>query len=391
MYPEYLDSFHKMNPDTDNFSYDQHNRLLLDESTEFAGSYNRNFKKTGINAECIITNDANLQNKWLSERGIKSSSDIILEQIKKQRPEILWIESVLNLNAQWLRNIKNEVKSIKLIIAYHCAPYTPSILEKLRSVDFVITCTPGIKEDLETKGIRSYLVYHGFDSDLLSRIKVNHIAKRNNLVFSGSLFPGDDYHNARIAFIERLIEEKVDLSLYVNLEKLYKIKLKQSIYHVARLLNKLKLNKIMDNFKVFEYGKSKIRSYSKELVESNHAPLFGIEMYDLFNISDTVLNMHVGVAGDYAGNMRIFEVTGVGSCLLTDNKKNIGELFETDKEILVYNSTEDCLEKIKWLSDHEEERKKIADEGHWKTLKYHTVENRCKQIHEIISKELGKL
>jgi spore maturation protein CgeB len=103
------------------------------------------------------------------------------------------------------------------------------------------------------------------------------------------------------------------------------------------------------------------------------------------------LNMHVGVAGDYAGNMRIFEVTGVGSCLLTDNKKNIGELFETDKEILVYNSTEDCLEKIKWLSDHEEERKKIADEGHWKTLKYHTVENRCKQIHEIISKELGKL
>jgi spore maturation protein CgeB len=114
-------------------------------------------------------------------------------------------------------------------------------------------------------------------------------------------------------------------------------------------------------------------------------------MYNLFGISDAVLNMHVGIAGNCAGNMRMFEVTGVGSCLLTDNKKNISDLFDIGSEILVYNNVEDCIEKINWLNEHEEERKSIASRGHQKTLKYHTVGNRCCQIVDIISGELNRL
>ena len=80
------------------------------------------------------------------------------------------------------------------------------------------------------------------------------------------------------------------------------------------------------------------------------------------------MNIHIGVAGDYAGNMRIFEVTGVGSCLLTDNKKNMSDLFEPGKEVVVYDSPEDCIAKVKWLLENENERKKIAGSGQKKTL-----------------------
>jgi spore maturation protein CgeB len=113
-------------------------------------------------------------------------------------------------------------------------------------------------------------------------------------------------------------------------------------------------------------------------------------MYELFSHSKSVLNIHVGVAGDYAGNMRLFEVTGVGSCLLTDNKKNLPDLFIPGAEVVVYDNVNDCIDKIKWLSQNETERIKIAASGHQRTLTDHTVEKRCRQIIDIINSELGK-
>lgn len=390
MYQGYLESFHNKHPQIDNLSYDEYCNLLLNDTTEFAGSYNKNFRKLGIDAKCIITNDILLINKWRSENRIKSREikDVIFEQIKIYNPEILWLENLTNINRSWLNYVKEEVKSIKLIIAYHCAPYNQSLLEKMRGVDFVITCTPGIKSALEKEGIRSYLVYHGFDQDLLSRLDNHGNKPKKNLVFSGSLFPGGNIHNDRIAFIERLLKERIELSLFVNLEKSYKIKIKQSIYFLSDLMKKLNMERLRDRIQLFEYARDPVKSYSKILLKTNQQPVFGIDMYNLFNLSDIVLNFHIGAAGDYAGNMRLFEVTGVGSCLLTDNKKNIGELFDVNNEIVVYNSIEDCIEKAKWLMQHEDERKKIASCGHKKTLQNHTVEDRCKTIIDIINKEL---
>jgi spore maturation protein CgeB len=50
---------------------------------------------------------------------------------------------------------------------------------------------------------------------------------------------------------------------------------------------------------------------------------------------------------------------------------------------------EDCIEKARWLLDHEDERNKVALAGQQKTLKFHTVENRCRTIIEIIENELS--
>jgi spore maturation protein CgeB len=63
-------------------------------------------------------------------------------------------------------------------------------------------------------------------------------------------------------------------------------------------------------------------------------------------------------------------------------------LFNAGSEVVVYENAEDCIAKVKWLLDHEDERKKIALAGQQKTLKYHTVENRCRSIIEIINNEL---
>jgi len=390
MYPGYLESFYRKNPQTNVQPYEDHYNLLINDATEFAGSYTRNFRKLGIDAKCIISNDKLLQTKWKYENNLNSdrNSDILYEQINSYKPDILWIENLGYINNDWFNNVKKNIKSVKLIIAYHCAPYDKDTLGKLRNADFIITCTPGLKKAFESEGLKAYLVYHGFDKDLLSGIKRKEDGFVNKLVFSGSLITGGSFHNSRIDLIESLLKEKIDLSLYVTLENSYKIKVKQLIYLTSGLLKKLKMARLTERISIFEYGRSPVKNYSNSLLRSNHLPLYGIDMYNLFSNSRIVLNFHIGVAGDYAGNMRMFEVTGVGSCLLTDNKKNMSDLFETDKEVVVYDNPDDCINKVKWLLEHEEERKQIAMMGQKRTLETHTVENRCKSIIDIINAEL---
>ena len=370
--------------------YEAHINLLLGDSTEFVGSYIRNFRKLGVDANCVIANDSYLQKKWRQENGIKTDKyqDILFEQVNSYKPDILWIENLSYVSLGWLNSVRQQIKSVRLIVGYHCAPFNAKVLDSLGGVDFIITCTPGLNSIIENKGKKSYLVYHGFDKDLLAGINSETGIYQNDFIFSGSLISGGDFHNNRIKLIERILKENIDIGLYVNLENKYKIWTKQSIYLFTSFLKKLKMGKLINKLKVLEYGKTWVDNYSETLIKLKKPPVYGIEMYNLFHQSKIVLNYHIGVAGDFAGNMRMFEVTGVGSCLLTDNKKNMKDLFNTDSEVVVYDSADDCIAKVKWLLEHEDERKKIALGGQQRTLKFHTVENRCETIIEIINNEL---
>lgn len=391
MYDGNLRSFYSDNSVVRDLSYDDHYKMLLDGSTEFVSSYTKTYNKLGVEARCIIANDSRLQGKWVSENGFKStrSEKVILEQTKQYQPEVLLIEDSRFINKEWLAVVKKEVKSIKLVIAYHCAPYRSNILDTFKNIDFLITCTPGLKDEFGKFGIKTYSVYHGFDSDFIERIKPGNTIRENSLIFSGSLFPGNGYHTERIELIESFLKEKIDISLYVNIEKSCKIKAKQGIHVVNSFLKRIRLNKINSFFSLLEHGEKPIKNYTSSLLRVKHEPIYGLEMYSLLAKSKIVLNNHGEIAGDYAGNMRLFEATGVGSCLLTDNKKNMSELFEPDYEVVVYYSPEDCIAKAKWLLENDAERKKIAIAGQNRTLKDHTVEKRCNQIIDIITKELA--
>jgi len=86
--------------------------------------------------------------------------------------------------------------------------------------------------------------------------------------------------------------------------------------------------------------------------------------------------------------MRLFEATGVGSCLVTDWRKNIRELFEPDREVVTYRSPEECVEKATWLLDHPRERLEIARAGQARALKDHTFVPRGAQLDAIVRSAL---
>ena len=111
-------------------------------------------------------------------------------------------------------------------------------------------------------------------------------------------------------------------------------------------------------------------------------------MLRVLHQSRITLNHHIDVAGDYAGNIRLFEATGMGSLLVTDWKKNLHEMFEPDREIVAYRTPEECVEKVEYYLTHDDEREAIARAGQQRTLRDHTFRQRMQELEGIVLKYL---
>ncbi|MNY21625.1 Spore protein YkvP [compost metagenome] len=121
-----------------------------------------------------------------------------------------------------------------------------------------------------------------------------------------------------------------------------------------------------------------------ELSRSLRPSVFGLAMFQTLQQSRLSFNSHIDLSPRSASNMRMFEATGVGSCLVTDWKENIHTLFEPDREVVTYRSVDECLEKVRWLLDHPAEREAIAKAGQARTLREHTIPHRARRFDEIL-------
>jgi hypothetical protein len=111
-----------------------------------------------------------------------------------------------------------------------------------------------------------------------------------------------------------------------------------------------------------------------------HPAVFGEEMLGLLHCSRVSLNMHTDAVQGEAANMRLFEVTGIGGCLLTDGGSNLKDLFEPDVEVAVYANLDECREKSTYLMENRQARDALAEAGRKRTLRSHTTALRCQGI-----------
>ena len=92
------------------------------------------------------------------------------------------------------------------------------------------------------------------------------------------------------------------------------------------------------------------------------------------------------MAGREAGNMRLFEATGVGAFLLTDFKDNLHTLFEPDDEVATWRSIDDCLATIASADVDDDIRAGIAVAGQARTMAHHTYRHRAAEILGFVEK-----
>jgi len=83
---------------------------------------------------------------------------------------------------------------------------------------------------------------------------------------------------------------------------------------------------------------------------------------------------------------RPFELSALGCCIVSSPYNGLEKWFDTQKEILVSNSTEESLEIFDFLMNNPDTRLKMGIAARNRVLKEHTSSHRAKQIIQIIKK-----
>ena len=352
-------------------SYEKILKNVFEIKYSVSNNISKELNKKSYECTEIIHNLETLQEKWLRQYGdINSKDEIIFQQIKYYNPEVLFIGDVNLLSKKFTEKVKS-IHSVKLILCFHCAPFSKKNLDNLKFADTIITCTEGYQKKIKNL-IKNdvFLMHHAFQNDL----EINFEEKRIfDVGFLGSLFLNDKLHVGRINIIYNLIKNFDKSYIAINFSKLFMLDFLMFILNSIIKLNFFK------NIKIF-YKIIYIFIFSKK-------PIFGKNMFDVLKNTKILINKHIEDT-EYAGNMRLFEGTGLGCLLITDYKKELEKLFKIDEDIVIYTSEKQIFEKINFYLKNNNTRINIAKNGYNKTKSFHNYLNRVNELDKFIKKKL---
>ena len=390
-YSDYLEYFYK-NYQNIPENYNSHLQLILNDFFSYGDSFLRYLGELGNETHEIIYNDKRLQEKWAYQNDVNMKRDwqknILFEQIRIVKPDVIYWNTFIDDN--FLKYIKDEFPGIR--INFTQTGVKIKDYKYYQKFDFIISCLKSQVNDFNLKTKDAYFIKHGFHPLILNKIKGN---KRNvDFSFFGSIVSGDGYHNKRAKYLRYLIK-KTPLEIYSSFKnptfiehsRQFAKKIIKPTFSALEKMGfsdyffpeKIKFNRI----KNWENSKERIQ-LTNNIEKNINRPVYGLDMFQKIANSKISFNIHIDEAGNKAANMRMYEVTGVGTCLLTDWKEDLKEYFEPDYEIVTYKSKGEILEKVKFLLDNPKEREKIALNGQKRTLKDHTLKKRIEKVNEII-------
>ena len=327
------------------------------------------------NYECVeIINNVNfLQEKWVNEYGDSSSNeDILIQQIQYYKPDILYIGNVSIVNSTFIKKIK-KFNFVKLILCFHCAPFTPSIIKNLKDVDAIVTCTKGYQQSISQKLNKNILLmHHAFDSD--QQLSSSEEMRDIDVSFVGSLFLNKGLHSNRVEMIYELMKKFKNNYIAINFSNKFFLNFVSLIF---RSIFKFDLFKKISFFYRLIY----IYYFSKK-------PIFGKKMLKILNRTKILVNTHIEDT-EYAGNMRLFEGTGSGCLLITDVKKDIDKLFKPNEEIELFSDKLDLIKKCTYYLKNQDKLNNISKAGLKKTLNFHSYKHRADLLNNFIIKNIS--
>jgi len=116
--------------------------------------------------------------------------------------------------------------------------------------------------------------------------------------------------------------------------------------------------------------------------------VYGIEFVSVLRRSKITLNVHGNLPDGHAGNMRLFEATGCGACLVTEDLPGLQALFAPDSEVVTYTTAAECAERVRFLLEHDSARAANAAAGQARAFCDHMWRVRAQQFEAIISSSL---
>lgn len=86
----------------------------------------------------------------------------------------------------------------------------------------------------------------------------------------------------------------------------------------------------------------------------------------------------------YALKLRDFDAPMSGSFYLTSNNQDLANLYDIGHEIETYNDIAECVQKVRYYLEHDEERELIALSGYKRARKDHTWHKRFNDLFDML-------
>ncbi len=402
-YEDSLKNLYSENVALQNMSFAQQMNELKSHTLMPGFLWAKALMEQGCEVVYYYSNAYYCQKKWAEENNITCDeknweADISVAQIGKEKPDVLFsIDWSEQYGPHFIERCKQA--GAKFVVGW-CGEAHPPIAF-FKNHDVVFSCDPQNVKNFNAQGLKAFHINHAFSPSILEMVEKesNTNAKSINVGLIGSFLVGKSFHSHRAKIISEILRE-IPAEVYGRIympDKPYIGSLpKKIVYHGAmkpsfRILQKLTQKASgIPGYSTHKNFQENLQFYNDFKLISEHAraPLYGIEMFKVLRNFKITLNVH-SENTPFAGNMRMFESTGMGTCLLNVYKENVADLFIPDEEIVVYKNAAEAKDKIKFLLKNEDVRKKISAAGQARTLKEHNHSNRVKQMIEIIVKEMA--
>jgi spore maturation protein CgeB len=377
-YPRFLAWLYRRQPGLENAAYAAQMAARNASLFGVADFYSRNFAASGHPAAELHVNNPWLQSAWAREHGMvvetadppgaavrrappgwlqravtpfkpllrplarkiglsprldAQAENILLAQIEDFRPDVIINQDTFHVDTGLVRRLKGIGRPILI----GQVGIEPSRGEDWSVYDLMMSQLSSTVNFFRNLGVRAELNHLAFEPAILSALPEAPAAEFD-VSFVGTVSAD---HRQRIALLEA-VAERYDLKLFGS---------PPQALPAASPLH---------------------RCFQGEV--------WGADMYQVLRRSRVTLNSHIDLAGREAGNMRLFEATGVGAFLLTDFKDNLHTLFEPDREVAVWRTTGDCLAAIGRALADDSRRADIAHAGQARTMAQHTYHHRTQEI-----------
>jgi hypothetical protein len=363
-YPAFVAEHYRRRPELRRASYDDQLAALMARYFGTSDAYSFHLNELGHEAADLAVSCFELQSAWAREHGLGSLGRVVgtlptrvglaarsrfLHEVANA--QIAWLDpEVVYLQDLWFfkREELDAFRAEGRLVVGQIASKPPGV-EVLGGFDLITTSFPHFVESFRAAGIDSEYFKIGFYERVLDRLRDTGIdpspaADRPHAVsFIGGLDP--TVHGSGVALLERL-------SARVPID-------------------------------VWGYGAQGSRV-------PNHGEAWGLDMYRVLGTSRISLNRHIDVAKGYANNMRLFETTGVGALLFTEEAPNLADLFAPGQEVVTYANEDDLVEKIQHYLQHDDERAEIAAAGQRRTLSEHTYRRRMSELAVLLEQRLSQ-
>ena len=405
--PTYLARYFAAHPALARKPYAEGHAALMYNGFAQADFWTGALADLGYETSDVIANAEPLQRQWARQGAAGGGIDwntenwmleIAAAQVRAWQPDVLLLTDYTMFDAAFVQRLRAENPTLRLVLGWCGAPYhDPAVF---RTYDAVLSNVPELVAHFRAEGHTCHHVRHAFEPRLLDRIKTS-ASPNVDFTFIGSIVRRSDFHLAREMLLLALLRD-TNLRIYAPVTRPPRSKqltqrAKQTAYdtvHGAQRIGIPKglLRRLPGVRRVLGWKTRPAppaTGVHPRLLRAARPPLFGLAMYQQLRNSRVTLNTHIDISAHSASNMRLFEATGVGTCLLTDWKDDLPQLFEPDVEVVAYRNAAECAEKVAYLLAHPDERAAIAAAGQARTLRDYTTTHVAARLDAIIQEALG--